>query len=255
MISISSIYNCPVKTLSFQSVKYSIIKKDRGIANDRIFAFSRAVDLKKAKLIEENPNERKLNNFLTLKNSPVLNKYNFVYENNQLSLMLKKKKLISINPENPDDSSLICKKLSELEKSLTQPIFFLKNKDFPFYDTTNSNNVMNSISLINIDSIKDFEKKINKKIEIQRFRGNFYIEGIKPFEERNWIDKIIKINNISFKVQQNIPRCVAINVKPDSNDQSLNLLKSIKKNYNHFDMGVYLTALEDGQVSVGDKIE
>ena len=114
---------------------------------------------------------------------------------------------------------------------------------------------MNSISLINIDSIKDFEKKINKKIEIQRFRGNFYIEGIKPFEERNWIDKIIKINNISFKVQQNIPRCVAINVKPDSNDQSLNLLKSIKKNYNHFDMGVYLTALEDGQVSVGDKIE
>ena len=50
MISISSINNCPVKTLSFQRVKYSIIKKDRGIANDRIFAFSRAVDLKKAKL-------------------------------------------------------------------------------------------------------------------------------------------------------------------------------------------------------------
>ena len=34
----------------------------------------------KAKLIEKNPNERKLNYFLTLKNSPVLNKYNFIYD-------------------------------------------------------------------------------------------------------------------------------------------------------------------------------
>ena len=38
--------------------------------------FSRNIDLEKAKLVERNPNERKLNNFLTLKNSPVLNKYN-----------------------------------------------------------------------------------------------------------------------------------------------------------------------------------
>ena len=39
------------------------------------------------------------------------------------------------------------------------------------------------------------EKKINKNVEYQRFRGNFYIDGIDPWEERNWIGKIIKINN------------------------------------------------------------
>ena len=48
--------------------------------NDRIFAFSRGVDFEKAKSMEKNPNERKLNNLLTLKNSPVLNKYNFIYK-------------------------------------------------------------------------------------------------------------------------------------------------------------------------------
>ena len=255
MISISYIYNCPVKTLSFQSVKSCNIKKGHGITNDRIFAFSRGVNLEKAKLIEKIPKERKLNNFLTLKNSPVLNKYNFVYENNILTLMLRDKKLISINPNNSNDLYLICKKLLELENSLREPIFFLQNKDYPFYDTTNSNNIMNSVSLININSIKNFEKKINKKVEIQRFRGNFYIDGLKAFEERNWINKIIKINNISFKVQKNIPRCVAINIKPSTDDKSLNLLKSIKNNYNHFDMGIYLTALDNGQISVGDKIE
>ncbi len=255
MSSVSSIYNCPVKTLSFQSIKLCNIKKGQGVSNDRIFAFSRGVNLEKAKLIEKIPKERKLNNFLTLKNSPILNKYNFTYDNNILTLMLKDKKLISINPSNPNDLHLICEKLLELENSLKEPIFFLQNKDYPFYDTTNLNNIMNSISLININSIKDFEKKINKKVEIERFRANFYIDGVKAFEERNWINKIIKINNIPFKVQKNIPRCVAINIKPSTTDKSLNLLKSIKNIYNHFDMGIYLTALDNGQISIGDKIQ
>ena len=253
--SVVSIYNCPVKTLSLQSLKSCNIKKNIGMTNDRIFAFSRGVNFEKAKLIEKNPDERKLNNFLTLKNSPVLNKYNFIYEKNNLTLTFKNKELISINLDNSEDLSLISEKLLELETSLAKPIFLLKNSDFPFYDTTNSNNVMNSISLININSIKDFEKKINEKVETQRFRGNFYVDGIEALEERNWINKVIKINNVSFKVEKNIPRCVAINLKPKTDDNSLNLLKSLKKSYNHFDLGIYLTALNEGKINVGDKVE
>ena len=223
--------------------------------NDRVFAFSRGIDIEKAKLIEKNPNQRKLNNFLTLKNSPVLNKYNFIYEKKKLTLVLKDKKLISVCIDSSESLSLIAEKLLQLETSLAKPIFFLKNIDYPFYDTTNSDNVFNSISLINLNSIKDFEKKINKRVEAQRFRGNFYVEGIKAFEERNWISKTIKINNVSFKVEENIPRCVAINLKPETGDNSLNLLQSLKKSFNHFDMVVYLTALSDGKINIGDKVK
>ena len=253
--SLISIHYCPVKSLSSQSIKSCNIKKNLGMPNDRIFAFSRGVDLEKAKLIEKNPNERKLNNFLTLKNSPVLNKYNFIYNRDKLTLAFQEKELISISPDNPEERSLLSDKLLELESSLIKPISLLKNNDFPFYDTSHSNNVFNSMSLINLNSIKDFEKKINEKVEFQRFRGNFYVEGIEAFEERNWINKIIKINNISFKVEKNIPRCIAINIKPKTDDNSLNLLQLLKKIYNHFDMGLYLTALDDGKINVGDKVE
>ena len=68
------------------------------------------------------------------------------------------------------------------------------------------------------------------------------------------IGKIIEINNILFKVEKNIPRCVAINLKPNSDDNSLNLLQSLKKTYNHFAMGIYLTALNNGHVNIGDKV-
>jgi uncharacterized protein YcbX len=252
---VSSINYCPVKSLSFQSIKSCDIKKNLGILNDRLFAFSRNIDLEKTKLIEKNPNERKLNNFLTLKNSPVLNKYNFTYSEGKLSLNHKSKELISIVVDDPEQRLLLSSKLTEVESSLKTPPFLLKNNEFPFFDTSHSNNVFNSMSLINLNSVIDFEKKISKKIEFQRFRGNFYIDGIEAWEERNWIGKIIKINNISFKVEKNIPRCVAINLKPKTNDNTLNLLKFLKITYNHFDMGIYLTALEDGTVEVGSKLK
>ena len=253
--TISSINYCPVKSVSFQSINTCDIMKNLGMTNDRIFAFSRSIDLEKAKLIEKNPNERKLNNFLTLKNSPVINKYNFIYENNRLTLTKDNKDIISILADDQNERLLLSNKLTDLESSLIKPIFLLKNSDFPFYDTSSSNNVFNSMSLINLNSIKDFEKKINEKIELQRFRANFYVDGIEAWEERKWIDKIITINDISFKVEKNIPRCVAINLKPKTDDNSLNLLKSLKKTYNHFDMGVYLNALDNGKVEIGNNIE
>ena len=253
--TISSINYCPVKSLSFQSIQSCEITKNLGMANDRIFAFSRSIDLEKAKLIEKNPNERKLNNFLTLKNSPVLNKYNFVYEGDRLTLTQNNKDIITISSDDLNERILLANKLMDLERSLIKPISLLKNSNFPFYDTSHSNNVFNSMSLINLNSIKDFEKKINENIELQRFRANFYVDGIEAWEERNWIGKIIKINNVSFKVEKNIPRCVAINLKPKTDDNSLNLLKSLKKTYNHFNMGIYLTPLSDGKIELENKIE
>ena len=252
---INSIHYCPVKSLSFQSINSCNIKKNRGMLNDRIFAFSRGIDVEKSKLIEKNPSERKLNNFLTLKNSPVLNKYNFVYNEDKLTLTFENKELISIYSNNLEERNLLSKKLLKLENSLIKPINLLKNNEFPFYDTSSSNNIFNSMSLINLNSIRDFEKKIDEKIEFQRFRGNFYVDGIDAWEERKWINKIIKINNVSFKVEKNIPRCVAINLKPKTDDNSLNLLTSLKKTYNHFDMGIYLTALNNGKIELENKIE
>jgi hypothetical protein len=252
---ISSIHFSPIKSLSFTNIESCEIKKNLGILNDRKFAFSRVIDAEKALLIEKNPNDRKLNNFLSLKNSPVLNKYNFTYKDNKLALILGGEEQVSIIADDLDQRSKLINKLIDLESSLKKPIFLLQNNEFPFYDTSNSNKVFNSISLINLNSIEDFEKRINQKVEFQRFRGNFYVDGIDAWEERNWIGKNIKINNVLFKVERNIPRCVAINLKPKTDKSNLNLLQSLKKTYNHFDMGIYLRSLNDGKIKVGNTIK
>jgi uncharacterized protein YcbX len=257
--TISSINYCPVKSVSFQTINTCKIKKNIGIVGDRIFAFAKDLDSDNARLFEKNPEERKgkWNKVLTLKNSPVLNKYNFLFKENKLTLIFDHKEILTIDVDKLSERQLLENKIVELENSLKEPIVLMKNEESPFFDTSISNKVdfINSVSLLNIQSINDFQQKIDKKVEISRFRGNIYIDGIKPWEEREWLDKIIKINNVSFKVEKNIPRCVAINLKPTTDDNSLNLLQSLKKTYDHFEMGIYLTVLEDGKINLGDKLE
>ena len=257
-ISISSINYCPVKSISFQSIKSCEIIKNIGIVGDRIFAFSRGLDLNQAQLFEKKLEERrgKWNKILTLKNSPFLNKYNFLFDNDKLTLTQNNSEILTINIDETSEYELLSNKILELESSLQKPIYLMKNKDIPFFDTSISNKTIlnHSISLINTKSVVDFQNKTNQEIETKRFRGNIFVDGVDAWEERNWIGKIIKINDISFKVENNIPRCVAINLKPNTDDNSLNLLQSLKKTYNHFDMGVYLTALNDGLINIGDNI-
>mgnify|MGYP006080366509 FL=1 len=252
MVKISSVHFCPIKSLSFQSAQTLIIKKDIGIVEDRIFAFSRGLNELDAKRIEKDPSDRQLINFLTLKNSPVLNKYEFKYKNEIITILKDNKEIASYPIKEKKNLS---KKLLELEPSLPNPTYLLKNELFPFYDTTSSSSILNTVSLINLNSIKDFSKKINKDIEFKRFRGNIYIKDLKALEERNWINKVISINNTEFKVLKNIPRCSATNLKINSKEADINLPNMLKKFYGHIDMGIYLIPLNNGQIKVGDGID
>ena len=255
---ITSIHNCPVKSISFQNIERCKINKNVGIEGDRIFAFSQNLDLNQSTEFERNPVERKgkWNKIVTLKNTPVFNKYNFLHEDNKLTLTLKNKEIISVNVNESNERDNLIKKLIELESSLKNDIKLMRNDEHPFYDTSISNKSMfrNSISLLNINSIKDFENKSDQKIEKSIFRGNLYFEGVEAWEERNWIGKTLKINDVLFKVEKNIPRCVAINLKPNSDDNSFNLLKTLKQIYDHYDMGVYLTPENDGEINLSNKI-
>lgn len=255
---ISSIHYCPVKSISYQTFNSCVVKKNIGIERDRVFAFTSGLSLEDTKMLEQNHEYRKgkWNKILTLKNCPVLNKYNFLYNEEKLSLIFQNRTIISINSDDFNERKRLTEKIIELENSIKKPIALIKNKELPFFDTTISTKVdfVNSVSLLNIKSIKDFSNKINKDIEIQRFRGNILIDGVKAWEERNWIGKIIQIGDVKFKVLKNIPRCIAINLKPNTDDKNLNLLKSLKKNYKHFDMGIYLIPLSNGKIELDDNL-
>tara|TARA_Y100001960_G_scaffold278779_1_gene310471 strand:- start:371 stop:730 length:360 start_codon:yes stop_codon:yes gene_type:complete len=111
-----------------------------------------------------------------------------------------------------------------------------------------------TISMINLNSIKDFEKKLSKQIEYERFRGNIYIDQLEAWEERKLVNKTLIINNTKFKVLREIPRCSATNIKPNSSISNLSIPMSLKQIYNHINLGIYLLPLNDGNIRLNDNV-
>ena len=111
-----------------------------------------------------------------------------------------------------------------------------------------------TISLINLNSIKDFEKKLSKKVEFERFRGNIYVDGLNAWDERNLVNKTLVINNVKFKVIKEIPRCSATNIKPNSSEYNLSVPIYLKKFYDHINLGIYLLPLNNGNIKLNDEI-
>ena len=118
--TISSINYCPVKSISFQTIDNCQIKKGIGISGDRVFAFAKNLDIDQIKLFEKNSEDRKgkWNKILTLKNTPVLNKYNFLLNKNELTLNSKDNTILTINTNEQSQCIELSNKILEVESSI-----------------------------------------------------------------------------------------------------------------------------------------
>lgn len=249
-MKIKNLYFSPVKSLSFNNVDTLEIIKNIGIKNDRIFAFSNNLNFKDIELIKNNPLKREIYKFLSLKKYPELNEYNFLLENNFLILEFENKIILKTDINNQHEVKILCSKLEDMLPNINN-INLLKDSMNPFFDTMPNK----SISLINLNSIKDFEKLSNYQVEHERFRGNIYVEDLDKWEERKLVGKVLSINDIKFKVIKEIPRCSATNIKPKTSDINLNIPFNLKKIYNHINLGIYLDPLNDGKINKRDLIK
>ena len=249
-MKIKNLYFSPVKSLSFNNVDTLEIIKNIGIKNDRIFAFTNNLNFKDIELIKNNPLKREIYKFLSLKKYPELNQYNFLLEDNFLILEFENKIILKTDIDNQHEVKILCSKLEDILPNINN-INLLKDNMNPFFDTMPNK----SISLINLNSIKDFENLSNHQVEHERFRGNIYVEDLDKWEERKLVGKVLSINDIKFKVIKEIPRCSATNIKPKTSDINLNIPLNLKKIYNHINLGIYLDPLNDGKINKGDLIK
>ena len=249
-MKIKNLYFSPVKSLSFNNVDTLEIIKNIGIKNDRIFAFSNNLNIKDLKLIKNNPLKREIYKFLSLKKYPELNEYNFLLENNFLILEFENNIILKTDIDNQHEIKILCSKLEDILPNINN-INLLKDSMNPFFDTMPNK----SISLINLNSIIDFEKLSNYQVEHERFRGNIYVEDLDKWEERKLVGKVLLINDIKFKVIKEIPRCSATNIKPKTSDINLNIPFNLKKIYNHINLGIYLDPLNNGKINKRDLIK
>ena len=112
----------------------------------------------------------------------------------------------------------------------------------------------NVISLINLESLRDFEAKSGLKVDHERFRANIVIDGLAAMQELELAKKKIKIGNVVLNVFCNTPRCKATNFPYRSKITDINLPQKLNETYSHIDFGIYLKPITSGQIFLNDTV-
>jgi uncharacterized protein YcbX len=110
------------------------------------------------------------------------------------------------------------------------------------------------ISLISLASVRDLERVARESIDPQRFRGNFYLDGLPAWQEFDWAGREIGLGSARLRIVAAIDRCAATNVNPQTAARDMNIPLTLRKGFRHRDMGVYALVVEAGSVAKGDGI-
>ena len=109
-----------------------------------------------------------------------------------------------------------------------------------------------TVSLLNLASARDLERVTKQPVHPGRFRANFWLDGLEPWEMRHWIGRSLTIGDTRLEVRSTIPRCAATEVNPDTGARDMGVLQALQRGYGHVQCGVYAQVVEGGRDAVGD---
>ncbi len=108
------------------------------------------------------------------------------------------------------------------------------------------------VSLINLATLSEIEKHVDVPVHPLRFRANIYVNGLRPFEEFEWVGHHLKAGSVEFEAFARIARCEATNVNPDTATRDLAIPRTLLGAYGHPDCGIYLRVTAEGTLRTGD---
>ena len=63
----------------------------------------------------------------------------------------------------------------------------------------------------------------------RRFRSNIAIEGLKAWEEQEWVERKVQIGAVQFEVVRLKQRCLATHANPKTGERDLPMLNTLTK--------------------------
>lgn len=255
MRSVRGIYRYPIKGLSPQPLAGITLEEGKPFPFDRVFAIVRpgvSVDLNEPRWAKKG-----LFLMLMLEDSLARVRTQLDVETLQLDIFephgapsgARQLPLLSANLGSAEGRAAVeAFFFGQVPKLKSQPQL-VRSRDSHFMDKPDS-----VISCINLATLRSLESRWGHSLHPLRFRANFYIEGLRPWEEFDWIGSDIQLGDVLFRVDRRNGRCSATNVNPVSGERDLDIPGALRKSFGHKDLGVYLLARSSGKVVLGDPV-
>ncbi len=111
------------------------------------------------------------------------------------------------------------------------------------------------VSLINLESLRDYEAKVGGRRHRRRFRANVWFTGTPPWNEFGWVGREIQVGGALLRVTKRIVRCAATQVNPETAKRDADPVEELRQHYGHSDLGIHAEVIEGGRFALGDSIE
>lgn len=251
---ITSLVHYPVKGLTGQVLPEVTLSPGQGFPHDRMFGFARAGSGFDPAAPAPMPKDR----FLMLMRDERL--AGLASDFDPVS------RILTLNVQGREAHSA---DLSTPEGCAATEAFFARMFDLPadkmprfvhaaphrFTDVSVvSTDLMNAVSLINLDSIAELEAKTGSTIAPERFRANIYFSGWPAFSELALEGREITIGTARARVTLRTRRCAATEVNPVTARRDLPIPRRLHQHYGHSDMGIYAELVTGAVIRPGDSV-
>lgn len=252
--AIQDLYNYPIKGLSPQRMEAVQVEAGEGFPFDRVFGFARH----DSGFDPENPQPLPKDRFIVLVKEERLAGLQTSFDPlaRTLRIDVQGKMVFDGDLSTPEGIADAVRFFSTMFNlgPYRRPIFAYGG-EHRFTDVSVvSKEMMNAVSLINLNSVRDFEQRLGVPVNPLRFRANIYFDGWPAFRELDLLDHEFTIGSVRLKVTMRTRRCAATEANPDTGKRDISVPQLIMQNYGHSDMGVYAEILNPGIIQPGDEI-
>ena len=96
---------------------------------------------------------------------------------------------------------------------------------------------------------------VGDRLDVSRFRPNLLVEATDeaPFQEDDWVGRVLHIGALRLRVDQRDGRCVVTTIDPDTTERNPEILRTVARERQGC-LGVYGSTVAPGRVAIGDAV-
>ena len=110
------------------------------------------------------------------------------------------------------------------------------------------------VSILNLASVRDLERRMGVTIDPLRFRANIAVEGWRPWVEEKMVGQRVRVGGAELRVLKTIDRCPATHVDPVTGVRDLDVMQALQGAFGRISCGIYASVKVGGAVAAHDEV-
>lgn len=246
--SLANIYRYPVKGLSPEPLTGTTLTAGEMLPYDRVYAIENGP----GRFVPSNPKHLPKINFLMLMRDERLATLHTSFDTSNDTLTIQR-----------DGKQVARGQLStKLGRQMVEQFFaaFMKGalRGAPKIVSAPNHNfsdmAVKCVHIVNLASVREVERISGRPVDPLRFRANLYLDGLEPWAEFKWLDRMISIGPAKLSVFHRTKRCDATNVDPSTGARDMAIPALLQRTWGHSDFGVYAKVETGGEIALNDQV-